>query len=124
MRHFSSRVGAIVMSALCASGADAADCTQCTVATAFATELDEDSRPRWLLSMTFDSLDSRFGVAVGFAEISTPFERRLRFQLDDRPALRNRAVGRRLWRRLRAIQAWHFPRVYLPSSRVTSLLAS
>jgi|SRR5688572_8208090 hypothetical protein len=77
MRHFSSRVGAIVMSALCASGADAADCTQCTVATAFATELDEDSRPRWLLSMTFDDLDSRFGVAVGFAEIATPFERAL-----------------------------------------------
>ncbi len=80
MRHFSSRVGAILMSALCANGAlaaDAADCTQCTVANAFATVLHEDDRPRWLLSMTFDDLDSRFGVAVGFAEIATPFERAL-----------------------------------------------
>jgi hypothetical protein len=77
MRHFSSRVGAILMSALCAGGALAADCADCTVANAFATVLHEDDRPRWLLSMTFDDLDSRFGVAVGFAEIATPFERAL-----------------------------------------------
>jgi hypothetical protein len=77
MRRFSSRVGAILMSALCAGGALAADRADCTVASAFATVLHEDVRPRWLLSMTFDDLDSRFGVSVGFAEIATPFERAL-----------------------------------------------
>jgi hypothetical protein len=77
MRHFSSRVGAILMSALCSSGTLASDCTDCTVASAIATVFREDDRPRWLLSMTFDDPDSRFGVAVGFAQIATPFERAL-----------------------------------------------
>ena len=80
MRHFSSRVGAILMSAVCATGAgaaDAADCTDCEVVDAIATVLDEDDVPRWLLSLTLDDPNTRFGVAVGFAEISTPFERAL-----------------------------------------------
>lgn len=80
MRHFSGRVGAILVSALCASGAlaaDAADCTDCAVADAIATVLGEDDLPRWLLSVTFGDPDTRFGVAVGFAELATPFERAL-----------------------------------------------
>jgi hypothetical protein len=39
--------------------------------------LDEDNRPQWLFSVTFDDLDTRFGVAVGFAEFATPLERAL-----------------------------------------------
>ena len=68
------------MSAMCATGALAADatgCRNCTVANAMATVLHEDDRPRWLLSVTFDDPDTRFGVAVGFAKIATPFERAL-----------------------------------------------
>jgi len=78
MRHFSSRVGAILMSAMCATGALAADatsCTDCAVANAIASVLHEDNRPRWLLSVTFHDPDT--GVAVGFAELATPFERAL-----------------------------------------------
>ena len=73
MRHFFGRVGAILMCALFASGAiadDFAECTDCVV-------LDEDDGPQWLLSMTFDDPDTRFGVAVGFAELATPLERAL-----------------------------------------------
>ena len=80
MRHFSGRVGAILMSAVCATGAgvaDAADCTDCEVADTLATVLDEDDLPRWLLSVTFDDPDTRFGVALGLAELSTPFDRTL-----------------------------------------------
>jgi hypothetical protein len=80
MRHFSSRVGAILMSTMCATGAlaaDATDCTDCTLANAIATVLYEEDRPRWLLSVTFHDLDTQFGVAVGFAELATPFERSL-----------------------------------------------
>jgi hypothetical protein len=80
MRHLSGRVGAILMSAVCATGAgavDAADCTDCEVLDAIATVLDEDDVPRWLLSLTFDDPNTRFGVAIGFAEIATPFERAL-----------------------------------------------
>ena len=66
------RVGAILVSALCASGAiadDFADCLDCVVA--------EEDRPRWLLSVTLDDPDTRFGIAVGFAELATPLERAL-----------------------------------------------
>ena len=80
MRHFPGRVGAILVSAMCATGALAADatgCTDCTVANAITTVVHEDNRPRWLLSVTFHQLDTRLGVAVGFAELATPFERAL-----------------------------------------------
>ena len=69
MRRFSSRVVAILVSALFASGAiadDFADCTDCL--------LEEDDSPRWLLSVTLDDPDTRFGIALGYAEIATPLE--------------------------------------------------
>ena len=39
--------------------------------------LDDDDGPQWLLSMTLDDPDTRFGIAVGFTELATPLERAL-----------------------------------------------
>lgn len=72
MRHFSRRVGAILVSVFCASGAIAADLAECT-----DCMLEEEDRPQWLLSVTFDDPDTRFGIAVGFTELATPLERAL-----------------------------------------------
>jgi Carbohydrate-selective porin, OprB family len=70
MRHFTGRVGAILISALGAASVPAAaatDCADCKVADAFATVLHADDRPRsgmragagyWLLSVTFDDLET------------------------------------------------------------------
>lgn len=94
MRHWSVQVGAILIGVLCATrslAADAADCTDCSVANAIASALQEDDRSRsgvrigdgdWLFSVTTRDLETywladwrlQFGVAIGFAEqlISNP----------------------------------------------------
>jgi carbohydrate-selective porin OprB len=139
MRHFSGRVGAILIGALCATApltAAAAECSDCTVAAAIARASQDDNRSRsglraaggfWLFSAQFDDLLTtipralaeevdedvdlflhqratddpgnpigeyvgaqvvyesaaleglrhQFGVAVGFAELATPFARAL-----------------------------------------------
>ena len=72
MWRFFGRVGAILVGVLCVNGAiadDFADCMECAVA--------QEDGPHWLLSVTFEDPDTRFGVAVGDAEIATPLERTL-----------------------------------------------
>jgi len=74
MRHLAGRVGAILLSALCAAplpaGADPIDCASCTVAKAIARALHESDRARsglragdsyWLLSYRLQ-LSERFAL--------------------------------------------------------------
>ena len=73
MRHLAGRVGAILLSALCAApllAADGPTCTRCTVAKAIARALHETDRDRsglragdghWLLSYRLQ-LSERFAL--------------------------------------------------------------
>ena len=70
MRHWSVQVGAILIGVLCSTrslAADAADCTDCSVANAIASALQEDDRSRsgvrigdshWLLSVSIRDLET------------------------------------------------------------------
>lgn len=71
MRHWSAQVGAILVGVLCATrslAADAADCTDYSVANAIASALQEDDRSRsglrigdgrrWLLSVAIHDLET------------------------------------------------------------------